>query len=46
MNVGEYVNKLMAGDNYKKPIVFVVGAVSVGNPAMEAEYIDECICIS
>ena len=36
----------MQGEQRKKPIVFVIGAVSVGNPAMEADYIDECICMS
>jgi len=36
----------MSGEKRKKPIVFVIGAVSVGNPAMEADYIDECICMS
>ncbi|CAD8045747.1 unnamed protein product [Paramecium primaurelia] len=32
--------------NQNKPIVYVIGAVSKGNPGMEAQYIDECICIS
>jgi len=30
----------------EKPIAVVIGAVSVGNPGMEAEYVDECISIS
>lgn len=37
---------LMVGDRAKKPVVFSIGAVSVGNPAMEVDYIDECVCIS
>ena len=32
--------------NQNKPIVFVIGAVSKGNPGMEAQYVDESICIS
>ena len=30
----------------KKPIVFVVGTVSIGNPGMEFEGLDDCIFIS
>ena len=44
VHLGKYVKELMA--DQKKPIVFSVGAVSIGNPAMEADYVDECICIS
>mmetsp|Transcript_23709 Transcript_23709/g.18128 ORF Transcript_23709/g.18128 Transcript_23709/m.18128 type:complete len:114 (+) Transcript_23709:451-792(+) len=43
VNVNEFLKE--AADS-KKPIVFVIGAVSVGNPGMEADYINECICIS
>jgi len=47
VNINDYVkNRLLANDNFRKPIVFVVGAVSVGNPGMEVDYVDECICIS
>ncbi|CDW76216.1 c2f protein [Stylonychia lemnae] len=46
LNVNDYVKQIMSGEQRKKPIVFVIGAVSVGNPAMEADYIDECICMS
>ena len=44
VHLGDYV-KLLMGEE-KKPVVFSIGAVSVGNPAMEVDYIDECICIS
>ena len=43
----DYITKTMGtGKENKKPIVFVIGAVSVGNPSMECEYVDEQICIS
>ena len=43
----DYVNKEMGeGKDNKKPICFVIGAVSVGNPGMENDYVDESICIS
>ena len=44
VHLGKYVKELMGDD--KKPVVFSIGAVSIGNPAMEVDYIDECICIS
>lgn len=44
-NLNQYVKDLMGSDP-KKPVVFVIGAVSVGNPGMENDYVDECICIS
>ena len=44
VNVNDYVkNQLVPGP---KPVVFVIGAVSVGNPGMENEIVDESICIS
>jgi rRNA small subunit pseudouridine methyltransferase Nep1 len=43
VNVNEYVKTLGVE---KKPLVFVIGAVSIGNPAMEVDYINECLCIS
>lgn len=43
VNINEYVKTLGAEI---KPIVFVIGAVSVGNPGMENDYVDESICIS
>ena len=47
IRMGDYVKELMGTEEQqKKPIVFVIGAVSVGNPAMETEYTDECVCIS
>lgn len=46
IHINDYVkNQLMVNDP-KKPAIFVIGAVSVGNPAMEVDYIDECVCIS
>jgi rRNA small subunit pseudouridine methyltransferase Nep1 len=45
VHLGEYVKQLMAADPMR-PVVFTVGAVSVGDPAMEVDYIDECICVS
>lgn len=45
--------KLVDIDSYAKeknkknaPIVYVVGAVAKGDPAKEADYVEECICIS
>lgn len=43
VHMGEYIKQL---GTEKKPIVFVIGAVSVGNPAMENDYVDESICVS
>jgi rRNA small subunit pseudouridine methyltransferase Nep1 len=43
ININEYVKS--AGVE-KKPLVFVIGAVSVGNPGQEADYINECVSIS
>lgn len=41
----EYVDEISVKEE-GKPIVFVVGAVSVGNPGMEIGELDDCICIS
>ncbi|EAR92747.1 EMG1/NEP1 methyltransferase (macronuclear) [Tetrahymena thermophila SB210] len=38
----EYIEKLPKN----KPVVYIVGGVSKGNPAMEVDYADEHICIS
>ncbi len=38
----EYAEKLKENT----PIVFVVGAVATGNPAVEIDYIDDSICVS
>jgi rRNA small subunit pseudouridine methyltransferase Nep1 len=43
ININDYVKTLGVQN---KPICFVIGAVSIGNPGMEAEYIDECVSIS
>ena len=43
VNVNEYVRTLGIE---KKPFVFVIGAVSVGNPGMENELVQENISIS
>lgn len=32
--------------NTDEPIVFVVGAVAKGNPAMEVDYIQDTLCVS
>ena len=45
VDLQEYVDNLEEMDS-DKPVAFVIGAVSVGNPAMEIEGIDDCICIS
>lgn len=41
----EYVDEISVKEE-GKPIVFVIGAVSVGNPGMEIGELDDCICIS
>ena len=43
VHLGEYIKTLGVE---KKPAVFVIGAVSVGNPGMENDYVDETICVS
>lgn len=43
VHLGEYTKEIA---ELKKPIVFVIGAVSTGNPGMENDYVDECICVS
>lgn len=30
----------------EKSVVFVVGAVAKGNPTMEVDYVQDCVCIS
>mmetsp|Transcript_1880 Transcript_1880/g.1679 ORF Transcript_1880/g.1679 Transcript_1880/m.1679 type:complete len:140 (+) Transcript_1880:363-782(+) len=45
VDIQEYVDNLEEMDA-EKPIAFVIGAVSLGNPAMEIEGIDDCVCIS
>jgi rRNA small subunit pseudouridine methyltransferase Nep1 len=45
IRMSDYVPQLMA-EVGKKPVCFVIGAVSVGNPAMDNDYVDECICVS
>ena len=40
------LKKFASGLNPRKPIAFVVGAVSKGNPCLECDYIDDSICIS
>ena len=45
VDVQEYVDNLEEMDS-KKPVVFVIGAVSTGNPGMEFEGIDDWVCIS
>lgn len=45
VEVQEYVDNLPEMDT-SKPVAFIIGAVSVGNPAMEIEGIDDCVCIS
>ena len=42
VKTGEYIEKLPLN----KPVVFVVGAVSTGDPAMEVDYCDEYISVS
>ena len=42
-NTTRYFENKVKGNG---PIVVVVGAVARGNPGMEAQYVDECICIS
>ena len=43
VNLNKWVEK---NDFKKKPLVFVIGAVSVGNPGMENELVQESISIS
>lgn len=45
VDLQEYVDNLEEM-NTDKPIAFVIGAVSIGNPAMEIEGIDDCVCVS
>lgn len=45
VDVQEYVDNLEEMNN-GRPVAFVIGAVSIGNPAMEMEGIDDCVCIS
>ena len=45
----EYVEQFSPKDTkqYSRPIAYVIGAVSVGNPGMENDFgIDEAICIA
>ncbi len=43
MNVNSYVKE----QSPEGPIVVIIGAVSVGNPAMENDYgLDDVICVS
>ena len=42
VNINEYVNEI----NTDGPIVFVIGAVAKGNPAMEVDYIQDTLCVS
>lgn len=42
VNFREYIEKLPKN----KPVVYIVGGVSKGNPAMEVDYGDEHVCIS
>ncbi|KAL4453980.1 hypothetical protein ABPG74_003863 [Tetrahymena malaccensis] len=42
VNFKEYIEKLPKN----KPVVYIVGGVSKGNPAMEVDYADEHVCIS
>jgi len=41
--IEDYVTKNV---DKTKPCCFVIGAVSKGNPAMENDYVDECVAIS
>ena len=44
VDVNKYVRKL---ENIQdKPFAFVIGAVSIGNPAEDLDYINDNICIS
>jgi rRNA small subunit pseudouridine methyltransferase Nep1 len=45
VDVQEYVEDLVLKED-DRPTVFIVGAVSIGNPGMEIEGLDDCICIS
>lgn len=42
VNLKDFVGKLTKN----APVCFVVGGVAKGNPGMEAEYIDDAICVS
>lgn len=44
VKINEFCEKLC--ENRNEPIVFVVGAVSKGNPGMENDYVNDCICLS
>lgn len=44
VKLNEYLRNELNVEN--KPIVFVVGATSIGNPTKELEYTDETISIS
>eukprot|EP00351_Strombidinopsis_sp_SopsisLIS2011_P003263 CAMPEP_0116883094 /NCGR_PEP_ID=MMETSP0463-20121206/15538_1 /TAXON_ID=181622 /ORGANISM="Strombidinopsis sp, Strain SopsisLIS2011" /LENGTH=57 /DNA_ID=CAMNT_0004537359 /DNA_START=565 /DNA_END=734 /DNA_ORIENTATION=- len=43
-SVHKFVQNSPAAD--RKPFAFVIGAVSIGNPGMENELVEESICIS
>ncbi|CAI2378143.1 unnamed protein product [Moneuplotes crassus] len=45
VDLQEYVDNLEEMDN-DKPVAFIIGGVSVGNPAMEVEGISDAVCIS
>ena len=42
LNIRDFIKKLPKNE----PLVYVVGGVSKGNPAMECGYTDDNICIS
>ena len=44
--MGQCARELSGSDAKPKSIAFVVGAVSVGNPGMENDYVDSCISIA
>ena len=43
-SMSQYAQELSGGT--PKSIAFVIGAVSVGNPGMENDYVDSCISIA
>ncbi len=43
MTFDDYFESIELGE---KPIAFVIGGVSVGNPCMGLDYIEDCLCIS
>ena len=45
VDLQEYVEKLVV-EHENRPIVFLIGAVSVGDPCMEVPELDDTICIS